>query len=52
MAENLDFFKLPKKTNINDIIVNKNKKYINVSYKRSTSGDNLRMKKKRFISSS
>ena len=52
VAENFDFFNLPRKTNINDIIVNKNKKYINVSYKRSTSGDNLRMKKKRFISSS
>ena len=52
VAENFDFFNIPRKTNINDIIVNKNKKYINVSYKRSTSGDNLRMKKKRFISSS
>jgi hypothetical protein len=54
VAENFDFFNLPRKTNINDIIVNKNKKYINASYKRSTSGDNLkgRMKKKRFISSS
>ena len=54
VAENFDFFNLPRKTNINDIIVDKNKKFQNISYKRSTSGDNLRerIKKKRFVSSS
>ena len=54
VAENFDFFNLPRKTNINDIIVDKNKKFQNISYKRSTSGGNLRerIKKKRFVSSS
>ena len=30
VAENFDFFNLPRKTNINDIIVDKNKKFQNI----------------------
>jgi len=54
VSENFDFFNLPRKTNINNIIIDKNRKKSNVSFKRATSGDKIqeKTKKNRLASSS
>ena len=54
VSENYDFFNLPRKTNINNIIIDKNRKKSNVSFKRATSGDKIqeKTKKNRLASSS
>ena len=54
VSENFDFFNFTRKTHINSVILDKNKKNSNFSFKRSISGDKFqeRIKKNRFTSPS